>query len=287
MVLGIGTSRGDVSLLSSLQRANQQLTAVGGRLATMQRIRRASDDPAGLIAAELLARDLESLRAATDSAVWSHSLIASADSTLSSAGDLLADVRAAMVAGANGVTSPEQREALQQQVDASLDALGRLGNSTFAGRAVFGDSHELLVGSSPDETVSLDMPALNESLGGAAGNLADLRSGGAASLTDGDPSLAVQIIDQAQAEILSARATAGSVESTIVDSWERAAAENEEQLLSAWSAIRDADVALESSNWVRGRVQSQASFAVASLAQQARWQTLQGLNDLLRPRGIA
>lgn len=278
MVLGIATF--DSSVQFSVQSAFQRLANVSVKLATLQRINRASDDPAGLIAMEELSNELSAVEAAAQSADRTRAFTQIADSALSNAGDLLTNIQTNLVAASNDTLSVEEREALQYEVDASLDALNRLGGTTLGGQAVFGRSVQFLAGADPTDLATLDLPAVDDSLGGATGVLAELRSGGSASIVSGDLGAAFSIVEEARNQILSTRAEVGAFERYVSDSSQRVLEGMQVNLTRSLSAIRDADVAAESSNLVREMVIAQTSVLTAKLMLHSRKSTVGLLTDL-------
>jgi flagellin len=278
MVLGISSL--DFSIQYSVQNAFQRLANVSVKLATLQRINRASDDPAGLIAMEELSNELSAVRAATESANRTRAFAQVADSALSSAGDLLTNIQTNLVAASSDTLSAEEREALQYEIDASLDALNRLGDATLGGRQIFGESAQFLVGTDPTNVETLTLPAVDDSLGGGSGVLADLRSGGTASVVSGDLGAAFQIVEEARSQLITARAEVGAFESFVVDSTQRVLQGMEVNLASALSSIRDADVAAETSSLVRETILSQTSVMTAKLLLRSRKSTAGLLTNL-------
>jgi flagellin len=260
----------DVSFPYAVQNAFDRLANVSFRLATSQRINRGSDDPAGLIASHQIARELTAVEMAVRSMHRTRAFTQVADSALAEASHLLNNIQSNLVAAANGVSSPEELQALQAENDAALDALNRLGATSFSGKQVFGESAQVLAGTSPTDVATLDLPALDESLGGTAGTLADLRAGGAASIASGDLERANNILNEARSQVVFARAEVGAFEKYVVDSTERVLEDMQVQLTGALSSVRDTDFAVEASNLVRERLLTQATMMMSQLLGHER-----------------
>jgi flagellin len=270
MILQAGSSSFDVWAQTSVNNAFARLARVGEKLATLNRINRASDDPAGLISAQGLSHELASINRATESLDRTRAMVRVADSGLAHSSALLIEMQGNVVAAANDSLMPEQREALQYELDAGIDALNRLGQTTFAGQQVFDQSRNFLVGTEPHDQVSLDLIAVDESLGGNSGVLSALRSGGTANLQGGDLELASRILGEAQSQVLSARAELGAFERYSVDTTLRRLEETSVQSARGLSAIQDTDVAAESSNLVREMILADTAVATAKLALRVR-----------------
>jgi flagellin-like hook-associated protein FlgL len=106
------------------------------RLSTGLRINTGADDPAGLIASEVLRSEIAGVKQGITNSERANMMIATADSAMNQIANLLNDIRGLISEAANtGAMSPEMIEANQFQVDASLEAIDRISSSTtFMGR---------------------------------------------------------------------------------------------------------------------------------------------------------
>ena len=237
MALSIGSSGVQLTLLKNNQQANRFTNRATERLATGLRLNRASDDPAGLIGAEQLRGDLVEFSA--QAKVWSAEQHQSSirQSGRQAASSVLHDVRGLLVEAAEGTISAEQREAIQLQVDSSLDALDRLG----ATRGF----------------------ALPESLEA-------LRTGGSASAGAGDPPEGARLLDEQLAAVNLASAAVGAYEKYTLDIDRQLAEARAVATASSLSQLADADYARESSNLLKGQILTEASIKTIALSQQIR-----------------
>jgi len=89
--------------------------------------------------------------------------------------------------------------------------------------------------------------------GGRAYTLADLQSGGAASLAN-NPEMALRVIDQAIADVAAERARLGAYQANTLQANANALSVAFENVMSTESAIRDADIAEEVANFVREQI---------------------------------
>ena len=112
------------------------------RLSTGLRINSGKDDPAGLIASELLKAQITGTNKAISNTQRANSLIATADSAMNQIGVLLNDVKGLVVEAANtGTMTAEQISANQMQVDAALDSIDRIARTTnFGGKKILDGS---------------------------------------------------------------------------------------------------------------------------------------------------
>ncbi|MBC8351166.1 MAG: flagellin [Planctomycetes bacterium] len=284
-MLPIGAGAGNVTRQTQqIQRAFDRLTETSVKLATLKRINRGSDDPAGLIAATELNRELTALEEASAATERTRALVHVADSGLGQAGDLLNQIEGNVVAAANGATSPSERAAIQIEIDAAVDALDRIGvNTSFAGRRVFsGESADVLVGPNPSDRASLEIPELSSpALGGSAGTLADVRSGGSASVTSGNAEAAASIINDARQQVVFSRAELGAFERNSIDAAQRLFEDTSANLSSSLSHIADTDIALESANLIKALTLADSATATARFGVETQRASASLFSELL------
>jgi flagellin-like hook-associated protein FlgL len=116
---------------------------------------------------------------------------------------------------------------------------------------------------------SAALPNVNTSeLGDATGSLADLRSGGSASLASGNQSRAIELLDAASSQVLADRARLGAFDRFTLDSSQEVLTSTAINLSSALSHIRDTDVALETARLVQGQILVQSSLATVGLSMR-------------------
>ncbi|MGQ9575744.1 MAG: flagellin [Thermoguttaceae bacterium] len=252
----------DLAAQEGLLRALTLLDETGVRLAAAFRINRGADDPAGLIAVGQLQAELAELEALDRTAGRMAGAIHVADSAMAHVGELLGAVRGHLIEAAGGGSSDAEIAARQQEIDAALEAINRIGGSTtFGGRLLLDGSYTLSF-SAGGSASSLTLPKIAASaLGGPAGQLADLATGGPASLASGDPAKAVEILDAAQDQVLQARAQAGAFEKFTLESTQRVLQSAQIAQAAAVGQIRDADMAAELSGRIRSELLVQAAIS--------------------------
>jgi flagellin len=104
-------------------------------------------------------------------------------------------------------------------------------------------------------------------LGGASGNLFELKSGEAASLAN-DPTTAFRIVDEAINKITSLRGRLGSFQRTTLETNKNALGDTLVNLTDAESSIRDADFAAETAALTRAQILVQSGTTVLAIANQ-------------------
>lgn len=101
------------------------------RLSTGLRINRGRDDPAGLIASEILRSEIRSIQQAIDNSVRANNVITTVEGAMNEVSALLVDLQGLVVSTSNetGLTEAEVR-ANQLEVDSILDSIDRIANTT-------------------------------------------------------------------------------------------------------------------------------------------------------------
>jgi len=142
----INTNVSSIIAQKTLARSNAQLQESLTRLSTGLRINVGKDDPAGLIASEVLRSDIISVQRAISNSERANQLIATADSALGQVSSLLNDVRGLVSEAANtGALSNAQIAANQLQIDSSLEAIDRIAQTTaFQGRRLLDGSLDFI-----------------------------------------------------------------------------------------------------------------------------------------------
>src|SRR5256885_442075 len=138
----INTNVSSLVAQTNLAKSNSSLQTALTRLSTGLRINTGKDDPAGLIASEVLKSDIVSVQNAITNSQRANQLISTADSALGQVSSLLNDIRGLVSEAANtGALSEDQIAANQLQIDSSLAAIDRISQTTsFQGRRLLDGS---------------------------------------------------------------------------------------------------------------------------------------------------
>ena len=160
----INTNVSSLNAQKTLARSNASLQESLTRLSTGLRINAGKDDPAGLIASEVLRSDIVSVERAITNSTRANQMIATADSALGQVSSLLNDIRGLVSEAANtGAMSAEQIAANQLQIDSSLEAIDRIAQTTqFQGqRLIDGNLDFLTTGVNSSELQDLQIDQAN------------------------------------------------------------------------------------------------------------------------------
>lgn len=104
------------------------------RLSTGLRINSGKDDPSGLIASEVLRRELTATGVSIKNTERANNIVATADAALAEVSSLLNDIRGLVQASANkGAISSAEVSSNQVQVDSALETITRIAQTTIFG----------------------------------------------------------------------------------------------------------------------------------------------------------
>jgi len=279
--LSVNSISGSLAAAHQVQRTAASLENTMTQLSTGLRINSGKDDPAGLIASELLRSEIAASNAAVKNTVMANSMLNIAESGMRQINNLLIDAKALAVESANtGVMTPAMIEANQMQMNAILNSMDRIsGMTNWLGKPLLDGSLSAAKGGAlfqlgPDVVASQQVMVPIEGtrtsqVGTGTGLLMDLRSGGAASLAT-NPALADQILSSAISQIATQRGAIGATQKYTLDPNISALQDSIVQLTGAKSMIADTDYALAMSNMVRDQILLQAGFQSLGLINQSR-----------------
>jgi flagellin len=163
----INTNVSSLNAQNRLNRTNLDLQTSLTRLSTGLRINSGKDDPAGLIASEVLRSDITSINKALSNTQRANQIIGTADSALGQVSTLLNDVRGLITEAANrGALSDDEVAANQLQIDSSLEAINRIAQTTtFQGRRLLDGSLDFQVSQGTNYNTVRDLEITSANLG--------------------------------------------------------------------------------------------------------------------------
>lgn len=252
----IATNSLSLLVQNNLNRSQKALNQSIERLSSGHRINSAKDDAAGLAISDRMTSQISGLRQADRNINDGISLIQTADSALGIVTDNVQRIRDLVVQAANGTYSAEDRQSINNEIDARISEISRLaGDTSFNQKSLLGGDDSsgegstvtLQVGAYDGQTVSLhlmNVHTISNALKGGADK--DLSSSGNA-LISADGKLqdnALKLVDAQIKAVDRTRSVLGAQQNSLsstVDS-NAAAATN---LSAAQSQILDADYAAE------------------------------------------
>lgn len=275
MALTINTNLSSMIVQSNLSKATSSLNNAIERMTTGYKINHASDNAAGYSIARNWETQLGSLDVAADNAATGADMMTTLEDTYSLVSSHLQRVRDLTEQAANGTYGSDSLKAIQSEITARLDEVDRIAaNCEFNGLKMMDGSMgdiNLQVGlySSPDSQITLDASLFEkgdikslfgEEKADVAEKCAGLKKNTAASSM-------LDKIDEVINEISGRVTTLGAAQNRIESAVESIGVQTE-NITSSLSTLRDADVAEESSNYIKAQILQQASATLLATANQ-------------------
>ena len=260
---------------SNLSKATTSLNQAIERMTTGYKINHAKDNAAGYSIATNWNTQLGSLDVAADNAATGADMLTTLEDTYSLVSSHLQRVRDLTEQAANGTYGSDSLKAIQSEITARLDEVDRIAaNCEFNGLKMMDGSMKdinLQVGlySSPDSQITLDSSLFKKGdIKSLFGEDKDVVASKCAGLTKGTTaSSMLDKIDSVINEISARTTTLGAAQNRIESAVESISVQSE-NITSSLSTLRDADVAEESSNYIKAQILQQASATLLATANQ-------------------
>ena len=269
--------------------SNSSLAKSTEKLSSGYRINRAADDAAGLSISEKMRGQIRGLNQASDNAQNGVSLIQTAEGAMNELHSVLQRMRELAVQGANDTNVTKDRNAINSEMQALGQEIGRIGSTTefntmklFASTGgIGGVEKKLQVGANNGQTISFTMASIKGSGTGASttASIAGVSLGSSVfTATSNDTyGSAVAKIDEAIEKLSEKRSDLGALQNRLEHTI--ANADNtSENLQAAESRIRDVDMADEMVKYSKSSILQQAGQSMLAQANQST----QGVLSLLR-----
>lgn len=264
---------------------NDRLAISIERIASGIRINRGADDAAGLAISEALRSDIRALRQAVRNANDGISLINVTEGALNEQSGILIRLRELSSQAATGTVGSTERATIQLEFDALRKEIDRISATTeFNGQKLVDGSLANTIASENQISIQVGIDSsansrinLNTEVNLGAITASSLAIDILAVTTAGAALTALDSINSAIAKVTAARGAIGAVQNRLVRTIANLSI-TVENLQSAESAIRDADIAAEVALLTRNQILVQAATAMvgqANLIPQSVLQLLQ------------
>ena len=275
MALTINTNISSLIVQSNLSKATNSLNQAIERMTTGYKINHASDNAAGYSIARNWDTQLGSLDVAADNAATGADMLTTLEDTYALVSSHLQRVRDLTEQAANGTYGSDSLKAIQSEITARLEEVDRIAaNCEFNGLKMMDGSMQdisLQVGlyGSADSQIVLDASLfeagdVNSLFGEDISTIAEKCAGLA---TGTDASSMLDEIDKVINTISGRSTTLGSAQNRIESAIESIDVQSE-NIMSSLSTLRDADIAEESSNYIKAQILQQASATLLATANQ-------------------
>lgn len=271
MAITVNTNMAALTAQNALNKSTSKMNTAMERMTTGYKINSSKDDAAGLAVSNKLEYKVSSLKVAQNNAQMGASMLDTMEGVMTTINDNLTRIRDLTEQAANGTYGSDALSAITTEVNARIAEIDRIANSAeFNGKKLLDgttNSVTLQVGIDGDKNsqITLDSSVFQSA------KKADL------GLTDvdwkdvGDDTKArayLNTVDKAIEKITNAKTAIGGKQAAITSAMESAQV-MQTNLTSANSLIKDADIAEESSNYIKNQILQQTSASLLATANQA------------------
>ena len=285
MALTVNTNLSSMIVQNNLAKSTTQLNQAIERMTTGYKINHASDNAAGYSIARNWEAKLGSLDVAADNAATGADMLATLEDNYALISQHIQRVRDLTEQACNGTYGDQSKEAIKSEIQARLSEIDRIAdNCEFNGIALMAGGSttqataglDIQVGIEGTDTKSRihldsDLFASGKVSGGLftttdATELAD-RCAGLKTGTGKTAQEQLAKIDAVISKISGRITTLGAAQNRIESAIESIGVQTE-NITSSLSTLRDADVATESSNYIKAQILQQASATLLATANQ-------------------
>ena len=280
MAITVNTNIPSLTAQKSLNKATNAMNTAMERMSTGYKINSSKDDAAGLAVATNLAYKASSFKVAQDNAQMGQSMLDTTEGVLDVIKDNLTRVRDLTEQAANGTYGSDALTAINSEISARLGEIDRVAQSAdFNGKTLLDGSItnniQLQVGigtTGSNSTIEVASSLFGDAqsstiLGGAF--VYDKRNPSGNTIKDDESARDfLAKVDGAIKDITSRKTEIGGLQARISSAMDTANV-MQTNLTSAASLIQDADVAEESSNYIKQQILQQTSASLLATANQA------------------
>lgn len=279
MPISVNTNMASLTAQNSLNSASTSMNRAMERLSTGYKINSSKDDAAGMAVSTKLSYKLSCLSVAKDNGQMGSSLLNTTEGVYGVLQSNLQRVRDLTEQAANGTYGSDSMLAITSEVEARLEEISRLANSTeFNGQYLLNGSIDhainlqLGITSSKDSIIELPEDLFKKATTTALFNITAgsniTKLVEASYKNDTTARTFLKNIDKAIATVTDRITTTGGIQQRIIAATE-AITVMSDNMTSAVGLIQDADIAAESTNYIKYQILQQTSTAMLSAANQA------------------
>ena len=268
MGLRINTNVASINAQRNLRSTNLDMRKAMERLSSGSRINRAGDDAAGLAISENLRAQIRGYNMASRNADDGISLVQVAEGAMNETSSILARLRELGIQAASDTVGPNERRFLDVEYQNLLQEIERISKATEF------NNQKLLDGSAPAMDVQIgirNVPGVDRIVFDASKANVSVEGLGLKGLMIGEKMTAqesLQSIDAAITKTAGIRADFGALQNRLQSTINNLGVSTE-NLANAQSRVRDADLAVETSELSRNNIMLNAGMAVLAQANQS------------------
>ena len=273
MALTINTNLGSLIVQRNLADATAALNQSIERMTTGFKINSAGDDAAGYAVATKMDTQLSSISVAQDNVAIGSSLLSTTESNYDLIVTHLQRIRDLTEEAANGTYGQDSIDAIKAEVTARWAEIDRISDSTeFNGIKLLDGSAgainlQIGIDSTANSQLALDAALFDDASAQELTGVAQNTFLGYFTVGGTNYDTALDAIDAALDEVTSRQTNIGAIQNRL-DSAADALDVQYSNVTSSLSTIKDADVAAESSEYIKAQILQQASASLLSTANQ-------------------
>jgi len=273
MAITVNTNIPSLTAQKSLNGATDKMNVAMQRMSTGMRINSSKDDAAGMAVVTKLNYKISSLDVAKDNGQMGAAMLETSEGVLNVISNNLTRIRDLTEQAANGTYGTDAMNAIKTEVQARMDEITRLANSAeFNGRTLFDgqgvtENIKLQVGITSEDTSVIEL-SKDLFADAQASTLLGVGDVTANYVSDSAARTFLTSIDSALEDITSRTTLLGGYQQRIISAVD-AAGVMSTNLTSAASLIQDADIAEESSSYIKRQILQQTSASLLATANQA------------------
>ncbi|MDQ0205638.1 flagellin N-terminal helical domain-containing protein [Alkalicoccobacillus murimartini] len=232
------------------------------KLSSGLRINRAADDAAGLAISEKMRSQIRGLEMAERNALDGVSLMQTAEGAMQEVHSMLQRMRELAVQASNDTNDSFDREQIQAEIKELSDEIDEISKKTeFNSKKLLNGTLsgiQFQIGPNANQFVTFEIPQMDSGTLGITG--IDVSTNEAANQ-------AIEDLDEAIKRVSQSRSTLGAIQNRLEHTINNLQV-TKENLTSSESRIRDADMALEMTEFTRNNILNQSATAMLAQANQ-------------------
>ncbi|MDE5412190.1 flagellin N-terminal helical domain-containing protein [Alkalihalobacterium chitinilyticum] len=260
----------NIQALNAYRNLNQNQFSTSKNLEKLSsglRINRASDDAAGLAISEKMRSQIRGLKQAERNALDGISLIQTAEGAMQEVHTMLQRMRELAVQAANDTNETEDRQAIKNEIDELIAEINSISEKTefnkkkvLNGGTMEAPGIDFQIGANSSQNVNLKITRMN---------FASLSGGATTILVDNhtNANTSINTIDTAINKVSENRSRLGAIQNRLEHTINNLQVTHE-NLTAAESRIRDADMALEMTEFTKNNILNQSATAMLAQANQ-------------------
>lgn len=264
---------------------NQALNRQSGnslRISSGYKVITAKDNPTALVQSENIRMQISGLQVASRNVQDGVSMLQTAEGGLQEITSMAQRIRELSVQSGSGSVTENDRQVIQNEIDQMIDVIDTMAKGTeFNGLKLLGQNKKLSmpVGANSGESVDIPQVDLTNSTDSVISSLYTIKSGGGNDILSGNSGNALNAIDKTINTVVSTRSQYGALENRFETNYYNIQDLND-QMTSADSSIRDADMGEEIMNYSKEDIIAQASNAMIVQANKLPQDILNILNNI-------